>query len=116
VRLVGNFRDGPLGPAYIIAIACIPLLKIQQNVESLIDTGATKTTILDRHAVTLGISYTKLSKLRQPLLGLGGFVEIYVARYKRKTKSYFYLIKYLERPASCKARYCYSNGRGPETI
>ena len=80
MRLRGYSRDGSLGPAYIIAIVSIPLLKIEQNVEFLIDTGATKTTILDRDAITLGISYAKLSRLRQPLLGLGGLVETYVAR------------------------------------
>ena len=76
----GYFRDGPLSPAYILAILTVPMLKIEQNIEFLIDTGATKTTILDRDAVTMGISYVKLSKLRQPLIGLGGLVETYVAR------------------------------------
>ena len=44
------------------------------------DTGATKTTILDSDARRLGIPYSKLSRLKQPLLGLGGLVETYVAK------------------------------------
>lgn len=80
MRLRGYFKNGPLGAAYAIAVVAIPRLQVRQNIEFLIDTGATRTTILDRDAITLGVSYMKLSKLTQPLLGLGGLVETYVAR------------------------------------
>lgn len=46
----------------------------------MIDTGATRTTILDKDAITLGIRHLKLPKLGQPLLGIGGLVETYVVR------------------------------------
>ena len=46
----------------------------------LIDTGATKTTILDKDAISLGISYSKLTKSKQPLLGVGGTVETHIAK------------------------------------
>jgi hypothetical protein len=80
VRLRGYFRKGTLDAAYAIAVVAIPSLHVRQSIEFLIDTGATRTTILDRDAVTLGLSYTKLHKLKQPLLGLGGLIETYVAR------------------------------------
>ncbi len=79
MRLSGYFRAGPLEAAYITAVLAIPTLGIRQNVEFLIDTGATKTTILDRDAVALAIPYYRLSRLKQPLLGLGGLVDTYVA-------------------------------------
>ncbi len=80
MRLNGYFRAGPLGAAYIRALLAIPKIGISQTIEFLIDTGATKTTILDRDAVTFGMPYAKLSKPKQPLLGLGGLVDTYVAR------------------------------------
>lgn len=46
----------------------------------LVDTGATKTTMLDSDARRLGIPYAKLSPLKQPLLGIGGTVETFVAK------------------------------------
>lgn len=79
MRLNGYFKAGPLEAAYVTAVLAIPRLKIEQRIEFLIDTGATKTTILDKDAITLGIPYSKLLRLKQRLLGLGGLVDTYVA-------------------------------------
>lgn len=76
----GYFRSGPLEGAYFSVIISIPALGVEHNLELLMDTGATKTTILDSDARRLGIPYSKLSRLKQPLLGLGGLVETYVAK------------------------------------
>lgn len=80
MRLSGYFKAGPLEAAYITAVLAIPKIGMRQKIEFLIDTGATKTTILDRDALTIGIAYAKLSRLKQPLLGLGGLVDTYVAK------------------------------------
>lgn len=80
MRLKGYFRAGPLEGAYTTVVLALPKLGIRQNIELLIDTGATKTTILDRDAITMGIPYNRLPRLKQPLLGLGGVVETYVAK------------------------------------
>ncbi len=80
MRLRGYFRKGPLEAAYIVVLVTLPQLRIRQNIEFLVDTGATRTTILDKDAITLGIRHVKLPKLGQPLIGLGGLVETYVVR------------------------------------
>ncbi|MFQ5761498.1 MAG: aspartyl protease family protein, partial [Candidatus Bathyarchaeia archaeon] len=80
MRLNGYFKAGPLEAAYVTVLLAIPRLRIEQRIELLIDTGATRTTILDKDAITLGIPYSKLPRLKQPLLGLGGLVDTSVAR------------------------------------
>ena len=50
VRLNGYFREGPLEAAYITVLISLPELQLKQTVDLLIDTGATKTTILDKDA------------------------------------------------------------------
>lgn len=80
VRLNGYFRAGPLEAAYITIVLSLPKLQLRQKVDLLIDTGATKTTILDKDAESIGVSYSKLAKSQLPLLGLGGLVETYIAK------------------------------------
>lgn len=80
MRLEGYFKEGALEAAYITAVLAIPSLKITQKVEFLIDTGATKTTILDKDAISAGIPYNRLIRHRHPLLGLGGLVATYIAK------------------------------------
>ncbi len=58
----------------------IPSLSIEKELTLLVDTGATKTTILDGDARRLGISYDKLTLLREPLIGIGGTVETFVLK------------------------------------
>ncbi|MGI0080402.1 MAG: hypothetical protein ACRECH_12350 [Nitrososphaerales archaeon] len=80
MRLNGYFRAGPLEAAYITAVVSLPELQLRQRLDLLVDTEATKTTILDRDAQSIGISYSKLARSKLPLLGLGGSVETYFAK------------------------------------
>ena len=50
---------------------------IDETVEFLVDTGASRTTLLDKDAIYLGIEYEKLRRV-QDLSGIGGSVEAYV--------------------------------------
>jgi predicted aspartyl protease len=52
-------------------------MSIDETVEFLVDTGASRTTLLDKDAIYLGIEYEKLSRV-QDLSGIGGSVETYV--------------------------------------
>jgi len=79
VRLNGYFKEGPLEAAYITVVLSLPLLRLHRKLELLIDTGATKTTILDKDAIAIGIPIAKLTKSRQSLLGVGGHVDTYIA-------------------------------------
>lgn len=80
MRLNGYFREGPLEAAYITVLISLPEFQLKQTVDLLIDTGATKTTILDKDAISLGLSYNKLTKSKQRLLGVGGSVETHIAK------------------------------------
>lgn len=81
MRLNGYFKAGPLEAAYITAVLAIPNLRVTHKIEFLIDTGATRTAILDRDAATVGIPYSRLSRMKAPLLGLGGVVGTYAAKH-----------------------------------
>ena len=52
--------------------------KIDDTIEFLIDTGASRTTILDRDAIFLGINYVQIPKYTQKVSGIGGTVETHV--------------------------------------
>lgn len=80
MRLRGYFKEGVLEAAYITAVLKIPNLNITQKIEFLIDTGATKTTILDKDAISAGIPYNRLIRPKHPLLGVGGLVATYIAK------------------------------------
>ncbi len=80
MRIKGFIKGGKFGPAYVIATIIIKDLDIKSPIELLLDTGATRTTILDRDAIRLGIDYSKLEKHREGTLGIGGVVETYIIR------------------------------------
>jgi len=80
LRIAGFFRGGYLAAAYVIAVFKADKLGIQAPIELLIDTGAARTTVLDRDAIRLGIDYSKLEKVPDGTLGVGGVVETYVVR------------------------------------
>ena len=83
MRLNGYFREGPLEAAYITVVLSLPSFKLRQKLDLLIDTGATKTTILDKDAISIGIPFHKLTKSKHPLLGVGGMVETRIANDAR---------------------------------
>ncbi len=53
-------------------------MDIDETVEFLVDTGASRTTLLDKDAIYLDLDYNKLSKYRENLSGIGGSINTYV--------------------------------------
>jgi len=53
-------------------------LDIDETVEFLVDTGASRTTLLDKDATYLGLDYNKLSKYKEDLSGIGGSISTYI--------------------------------------
>ena len=53
-------------------------MRIDEMIEFLVDTGASRTTLLDKDAIYLGINYGRLRKSEQDMSGIGGSVETYV--------------------------------------
>ncbi|MCS4538903.1 MAG: retroviral-like aspartic protease family protein [Thaumarchaeota archaeon] len=51
---------------------------LEEEVDFLVDTGAVRTTIMDRDAKRLGIDYKKLRKYKHKMTGIGGSVDTYV--------------------------------------
>ncbi len=49
----------------------------------MVDTGASRTTICDKDVVRLGIDFSRLEKLSEGMLGIGGSVDTYVLREVR---------------------------------
>lgn len=78
VRINGFFKRGPFEAAYVVAIFSSRQLDIRGTIEFIIDTGASRTTISDRDAIKLGIDYSKLEKLPEGTLGIGGSVDTYI--------------------------------------
>jgi hypothetical protein len=69
---------GAFGAAYVRAIVVSDNLQASRHVRFLIDTGASRTTILDADAVRLGIRYDQLQKFAAGTTGIGGVVDTYV--------------------------------------
>lgn len=63
---------------YINAHLISPYLGIDETVEFLVDTGASRTTLLDKDAIYLGLDYNSLKKHSQNLSGIGGTVETFI--------------------------------------
>jgi len=53
-------------------------LNIDETVEFLVDTGASRTTLLDKDAIYLDLDYNKLPKYKEDLSGIGGSISTYV--------------------------------------
>jgi hypothetical protein len=66
------------GCAFIEARLISNSLQIDEKVTFLVDTGASRTTILDKDALRLGIVYDKLPKSKSPLLGIGGSISCFI--------------------------------------
>ncbi|MEM2970705.1 MAG: aspartyl protease family protein [Candidatus Bathyarchaeia archaeon] len=78
MRIPCFFKPGIFEAAYVVAILESKALKINETVEFLVDTGASRTTICDKDAIRLGIDFDKLEKLSEGMLGIGGLVDTYV--------------------------------------
>ena len=71
----GFFRDNA---GFINAYLISRLINLSEAVEFLVDTGASRTTLLDKDAIHLGIEYSKLKRFKESLSGIGGSVETYI--------------------------------------
>jgi len=66
------------GCAFIEARLVSKSLQLDEKVSFLIDTGASRTTLLDKDALWLGIRYDKLTLSKSSLTGIGGSVPCLV--------------------------------------
>ena len=73
--ICGFFRNGA---GFINAHLISEAMNIDETIEFLVDTGASRTTLLDKDAIYLGIAYDKLRRCEQDLSGIGGCVDTYV--------------------------------------
>jgi len=68
----GIFIDGC---GFIEARIISKSLQIDEYLNLLVDTGASRTTLLDNDAIRLGIRYDKLTKSKSSLIGIGGTIS-----------------------------------------
>jgi hypothetical protein len=80
LRIPCFFKPGIFEAAYVAAVLESKALTIHETVELLVDTGASRTTILDKDATRLGLDFTKLEKLSESMLGIGGLVDTYILK------------------------------------
>jgi len=73
----GFFRNGA---GFVNAHLISEEMNIDETVEFLADTGASRTTLLDKDVICLGIECDKLRRYEQDMSGIGGSVETYVIR------------------------------------
>ncbi len=69
---------GPHDAPYVPAFVSCPSLEISFAVSFLIDTGASRTTILDSDAIRIGLDYSKLDRFIPGTTGIGGVVDTYI--------------------------------------
>ncbi len=74
--MISGFFKNDAG--YINAHIISPSLGIDETIEFLVDTGATRTTLLDKDAIFLGLDYNNLRKHNQNVSGIGGSVETFI--------------------------------------
>jgi predicted aspartyl protease len=53
-------------------------MDIDETVEFMVDTGASRTTLLDKDAIYLDLDFDKLPKYKENLSGIGGSINTYV--------------------------------------
>jgi hypothetical protein len=78
LRIPCFFKPGIFEAAYVVAVLECRALKIRDTIEFLVDTGASRTTICDKDVIRLGIDFSKIEKLSEGMLGIGGLVDTYV--------------------------------------
>lgn len=76
MRIPGEWgrRDAP----FVEATLLCPALGLKKSLRFLIDTGASRTNLLDTDAEALGLDYAKLKKLKDGAVGIGGTVDTYI--------------------------------------
>lgn len=71
----GFFRNGT---GFVNIHLISESMEIDETIEFLVDTGASRTTMLDKDAIYLGLDYNKLTKYKENLSGIGGSISTYV--------------------------------------
>ena len=71
----GFFRNGA---GFVNVHLISESMDIDETVEFLADTGASRTTLLDKDAIYLDLDYNKLPKYKENLSGIGGSISTYV--------------------------------------
>lgn len=74
--MIKGFFRGDTG--FVNAHLISKSLDIDETIEFVIDTGANKTVLLDKDAITLGIDYKKLKKHDRDFVGIGGSIRTYI--------------------------------------
>lgn len=74
--MIRGFFKGDLG--FVNAHLISNSLGIDETLEFAVDTGASKTVILDKDAITLGIDYKKLKRCERDFIGIGGSIKTYI--------------------------------------
>ncbi len=80
MRIPCFFKPGIFEAAYVVAVLECEALRISDTIEFLVDTGASRTTICDKDVIRLGIDFSKLEKLSEGMLGIGGLVDTYALK------------------------------------
>lgn len=74
--MISGFFKNDAG--YINAHIISTSLGIDETIEFLVDSGASRTTLLDKDAIFLGLDYSNLKKHNQNVSGIGGSVETFI--------------------------------------
>lgn len=69
---------GEFDAPYVRALFICSELNLREHIEFLIDSGASRTTIMDNDAVMLGIDPEQLEKSTEGTTGIGGVVDTYI--------------------------------------
>lgn len=69
---------GEFDAPYLRALFICPELNLREYIEFLIDSGASRTTIMDNDAVRMGIDHDQLEKSVEGTIGIGGVVDTYI--------------------------------------
>lgn len=71
----GFFKDDA---GFVNAHLVSSSIDIDDTITFLVDTGASKTTLLDKDATRLGVEHEKLKRSSQDLFGIGGSIPTYI--------------------------------------
>lgn len=69
---------GRFDAPYVRALLICPGLNLREHIEFFIDSGASRTTILDNDAIRLGINLEQLERSKVGTTGIGGVVDTYL--------------------------------------
>ncbi|MGQ9723287.1 MAG: aspartyl protease family protein [Candidatus Jordarchaeum sp.] len=85
LRIPCFFKPEIFEAAYLVAILESKTPGINETIQFLVDTGASRTTICDKDSLRLGIDFNKLERLSEGMLGIGGLVDAYAMKNVKLT-------------------------------